>query len=463
MYIRASLFFCFIAFAIKILAINYTDFDLFGDEAQYWIWSKNLDLGYYSKPPLLAWFLGFFTLILGNSFVSLKLFPIFFYLINSYIVFLISFKLFRNLNLAALSSITFYLLPAVTVSSFFISTDIILILFWSLSLLFLLKIREDNSLQNFIFLGIFLGLAFLAKYAAIYFFLSLLVIIIFDTKLKIAFLKNYKYSLFFLVTTLVVFLPNIVWNINNGWVTINHISENAGLNRASINLINSVEFALSQILMMGPFVVLIVFFSIKKFKLTFETKFLLSFSLPILFIVIIESLLVRSNANWAAVALVSLLILFTNHLFENFRKMLIFNTLANLVFCVLFYFMIAITSPFAFFDRIGGVSEFSKELENKYLQEKDYLVVEDRLIFSSISYLFRKKETKIFTTLWPGKKITHHFQINSPLSPSFKKNFIFIGNPVELKYLKNSYKIKNVGTLTARFKKTPIIIYEVIF
>ena len=28
----------------------YTNFDLFGDEAQYWVWSKDLNLGYYSNP-----------------------------------------------------------------------------------------------------------------------------------------------------------------------------------------------------------------------------------------------------------------------------------------------------------------------------------------------------------------------------------------------------------------------------
>ena len=42
----------------KITAVYFTEFSLYGDEAQYWLWSQTLDLGYYSKPPLLAWFLG---------------------------------------------------------------------------------------------------------------------------------------------------------------------------------------------------------------------------------------------------------------------------------------------------------------------------------------------------------------------------------------------------------------------
>ena len=43
--------------------------ELSGDEAQYWLWSQTLDLGYYSKPPLLAWFLNGYSILFGDSFV----------------------------------------------------------------------------------------------------------------------------------------------------------------------------------------------------------------------------------------------------------------------------------------------------------------------------------------------------------------------------------------------------------
>ena len=125
-----------IALIIKILAINYTNFGLFGDEAQYWIWSQNLDFGYYSKPPMLPWIIRIFTILFGDSFEALKTIPIGIYVLTSYIIFLISHELYQNKNLAIISAISFYLLPAVSFSSFLLSTDILLIFFWSLSLLF---------------------------------------------------------------------------------------------------------------------------------------------------------------------------------------------------------------------------------------------------------------------------------------------------------------------------------------
>ena len=54
-----------------------TNFSLFGDEAQYWLWSKKLDIGYLSKPPLISWMIMLHTFFFGDSFESLKLFPIF--------------------------------------------------------------------------------------------------------------------------------------------------------------------------------------------------------------------------------------------------------------------------------------------------------------------------------------------------------------------------------------------------
>ena len=31
---------------------------LVGDESYYWEWGRNLDWGYYSKPPLIGWLMG---------------------------------------------------------------------------------------------------------------------------------------------------------------------------------------------------------------------------------------------------------------------------------------------------------------------------------------------------------------------------------------------------------------------
>ena len=56
----------------KSLAIFLTTYNLFGDEAQYWLWSKELSFGYLSKPPLIAWVIYLYPSIFGESFQALK-------------------------------------------------------------------------------------------------------------------------------------------------------------------------------------------------------------------------------------------------------------------------------------------------------------------------------------------------------------------------------------------------------
>ena len=42
---------------IRLAAILASPLELGVDEAQYWLWGQSLDFGYYSKPPLIGWFL----------------------------------------------------------------------------------------------------------------------------------------------------------------------------------------------------------------------------------------------------------------------------------------------------------------------------------------------------------------------------------------------------------------------
>ena len=179
-----------VSIIIKLIAIHFTNFNLFGDEAQYWIWSKDLDFGYYSKPPLLSWLIGLYTFIFGNSFEALKCFSLFFYFLTSYVVYLLAYELYQKKKMASLAALSFYLLPSVSVSSFLISTDVVLVFLCSLLLLVLLKIRKNPLTINFIILGILFGLSFLTKYAVIYYIFSLTLIIYFDKNFRNLFLEK---------------------------------------------------------------------------------------------------------------------------------------------------------------------------------------------------------------------------------------------------------------------------------
>ena len=300
----------FLLIIFKITAIYFTNVNLYGDEAQYWLWSRELGLGYYSKPPLLAWFLSLYIGLFGDSFVSLKIFPIIIYFFITYAIYKLCLGLSFNKKSAWLCAASFLVIPAASLSSFIISTDLLLLLFWTASMVILLNTIKTNSTSNFFFLGLFLGLAFLAKYAAIYFLLNLLLLLFLDKKSLESFKNNPIGVFVFLLSLGLVLAPNILWNFNNAWITLSHTSDNVNLKNLYLNLYEPIKFLLSQIIMVGPFLFIFFVFFLKNFRLDYENKFLLIFSLPIILIVLLESFLVRANANWAAPALISFFIIF---------------------------------------------------------------------------------------------------------------------------------------------------------
>src|SRR5437868_15290096 len=59
--------------APRLLWLALQPADLFPDEAQYWVWSQQLALGYYSKPPLVAWLIASTTGLFGDSEFAVRL------------------------------------------------------------------------------------------------------------------------------------------------------------------------------------------------------------------------------------------------------------------------------------------------------------------------------------------------------------------------------------------------------
>ncbi len=446
---------------LKIGAAFFTNFSLYGDEAQYWLWSKELDLGYYSKPPLLAWFLFGHTAFFGNSFFSLKMFPLLAY----FLIFFAFYKLCLELNLSKnnsiICSVCFLSIPAASISSFLISTDLLLILFWTLSMMILLRIRSVGSLKNFLLLGIFLGLAFLAKYAAIYFLLSFLILVFIDNKTLVIFKKNKIHFFAFVLTVLLVVSPNVYWNFNNGWVTLSHTANNTNLQNLDLNFYEPLKFLISQIFMLGVVLFFSFLYVIKFFHLDFENKFLLIFSLPIIFIVLIESFLVRANANWAAPALVCLFILMYRLVAQRDNRLIAISFATNYLVGAFLFISILISSNLTIFDRIKGLDTFVNDVV-KIVGDKD-IVVSDRILFSSMSYEMKNKPNNIFMPYKEGGAITNHFQMSSPLTKLHKNNFYLIGGSSDISYLVNENEIKLLKEFDVLFNSTNLEFYEVIF
>ena len=445
---------------LKIGALNFTTFNLFGDEAQYWLWSKDIDFGYFSKPPFLSWIIRVYTEILGSSFVSLKLLPSFVYLLIAWSIYNLLLNSGLNKKDSFAGCLIFLFIPAVSFSSFIISTDLFLLLFWTLSLNQLIKINIEQSLKNFILLGIFLGLGFLSKYAVIYFVICLFVLILLDQRFRRFFLDNLSgFGLTFL-SMFIIIVPNIIWNFNNDWITLQHTSDNANFANIEINFIRGLEFLLIQVLMLGPFIVLGGLIGFKKWD--YIQKIFLIFSIPIILIVLVEAIIVRANANWAAPALISLFSLLYIRINNSFLK--IANFIFNFTVCFVLFVMIGMSYPSKIFDRISGINDYALKIySGSSGGVVKNIVVSDRLLFSSLNFELRDKDINFYMPHKEGDEITNHFKIVSPLNKNINENFTLIGSPSDINYLEKEYKVLKINSPDQKFTKRKLDVYEVVF
>ena len=52
---------------LRIYSLYTSPIELSVDEAQYWDWSRNIEFGYFTKPPIIAWVIALSTTIFGNE------------------------------------------------------------------------------------------------------------------------------------------------------------------------------------------------------------------------------------------------------------------------------------------------------------------------------------------------------------------------------------------------------------
>ena len=66
------------ASTLRIIYLFFFPLSLIGDESYYWEWGRNLDWGYYSKPPMIGWLMGIIHFLGADSAFFVRLPTIFF-------------------------------------------------------------------------------------------------------------------------------------------------------------------------------------------------------------------------------------------------------------------------------------------------------------------------------------------------------------------------------------------------
>ncbi|MEZ5786312.1 MAG: glycosyltransferase family 39 protein [Xanthobacteraceae bacterium] len=293
----------------RLLASLVAVVDLFPDEAQYWAWSRDWALGYFSKPPLLAWIIGVATWSCGNAEPCVRAPAPLFYFGTCLLTYAIGRTLY-DARTAFWAGLTMAFGIGTAFSARIISTDVPLLFFWALALLAYLKFVERPAAKYAVVLGLSLGFGLLAKYAMAYFLLGMALAAVLDRDAREA-LRS-RAMLLALALALGIVAPNLYWNLTHELATFRSTQAVIAGRTAPVPLLPALEFLGAQFAVGGPIVFavfLCVAVRMQSHVVLRTDRLMLAFALPPLAVITAIALTTKVNANWAAPSFVSATVL----------------------------------------------------------------------------------------------------------------------------------------------------------
>ncbi|WP_051587746.1 ArnT family glycosyltransferase [Actibacterium mucosum] len=396
---------------VRIVVLAFARLDLFVDESQYWLWGQEFAFGYYSKPPLIGWLIGAVTTLAGSDapfWVRLPA-PVL-HGGTSLVLGGIAAQLF-GARAGVMTAAGFVTLPMVALSSIFLSTDVVMFLPLAGALALYVQMLERPTVGKALVAGGLLGLAFMAKYAAVYYLICGGLAAVFWPVARL----SVRDVCLILLAFVVVAGPNLWWNAVNGFTTFSHTLDNADwvrepAARAGLNFDGLVEFWAAQLAVFGP----VLFPALFWFALhrPGPVKGLLAaFSLPVLALVSIQALLSGAYANWAAAAYIAGAILVLPHLP---RWALATSFTLNGALCLALPLLAVMGDhPAAAkaVERYKGRTEMSRAIaEQARASGAAWIVAEERQILADLFYTLRDDPLEIRSVPPVGRPLHHYAQ-----------------------------------------------------
>ncbi len=296
---------CILAFSIE-----------FGnDEVYYWTYAFYPALSHFDHPPMVGWIINLFSfnLYLNHEFF-IRLGSIVLGTFNTWFIYRLGCKLLNQQTgwYAALlytASVYCFLIAGV-----FILPDTPQLFFWllSLNLFFSLEPWNNYSPKNnykFLLLGITLGLGMLSKYTTAFLALGMLAYIIFFNRkwLKI------KYLYFAILISILFFLPVVIWNVENNFISFTFHSARVETGGHQINFQSFFTEFFGEILYSNPIVWgilvsgLIFIFRKKHYRINPKVCILLLTGLPLIFTFWLVALTRNTLPHWTGPGFVSII------------------------------------------------------------------------------------------------------------------------------------------------------------
>jgi len=297
---------------INLLLLIYSLVNLFqsiftyihDDEAYYWIYSKDLEWGYFDHPPAIA-----LLVKIGGLFFSSEIGVRLMTVLLSFITAKLIWNLIpENIKVLNNSELIFFAIliavPGFNIYSFITTPDVPLIFSFALYLHALKRINEKKSLINAVLWAIAASLLIYSKYHG---GIIILVSIIVQPKL----LKNWTtYFTGFLALLLIT--PHLYWQYNNDFVTFDyHLFQRTS---GAFSIENPFGYIVGALGVLNPALMVIMILLTFKYKKLISKEYKLYFRMfwGIVIFFFFYSFRARIEAHWVVAAFIPMTILLHN-------------------------------------------------------------------------------------------------------------------------------------------------------
>ncbi|MGB9713019.1 MAG: ArnT family glycosyltransferase [Dissulfurimicrobium sp.] len=309
--------------AVRVLFIAFAPLDLSPDEAYYWDWSRHLDWGYYSKPPMIAWIIAAGTSIFGNNAMGVRLPAAILATLGVLAVYLLGRRLF-GAKAGFLAALATAFMPGSCVLGFAMTIDAPLIFSWAWAMYATWLALEKKGYERdqgtacwwWTASGVFTGLGILSKQTMLAFPPFVFLFLILEPDYRKRLLTPWPYLAF--IISLAPLGPVIWWNYRHGWITLEHTAHHFEMgSRSYFTFLKTLpDFILSQLGLISPVTWIlsmitsyyILFMALKRHiskkngnvAITSPTLYLAVLSAAPIALTTLLSLKQRVNGNWPA-------------------------------------------------------------------------------------------------------------------------------------------------------------------
>lgn len=294
---------------VSLLIGNFLGLALFGfhyDEAYYWMLSQHLGLSYYDHPPMVPWMIRFFTSLFNDMPLALRAPTVLAWFTAAWVVFKLASHLFKNSHAGWLAVLVFSSIPIYQVGFHMVGPDSGVMLFSALAYYFAIRAVDNNTALFWLAAGLATGAGLLAKYNSVLvpaaIFLALVLVKRGRQELKT------PWPWLAGVISLVCFLPVVIWNYQNDWVSFIFQWKHGTNPNSESWLGNIIYYIVNQMGVVLPWVfiaMIVAAAQAKKFS-SDQREFSLmlvqtGFWLPLIFFGI-AGLASKGHASWPAMA-----------------------------------------------------------------------------------------------------------------------------------------------------------------